>query len=414
MEQPQPRPADIRIETERFDALAYSYPSSQHAVQSLAGWGMESSHASEPINQFQELSTPIGWAQQMSTTAPSTLGLITAAEPQYVPQTTDWHQDSSFGYAGFVESGWSRSNSVFWDPDAFVTANNPQLAADVTTLPPSIAPAYSPPQPEIESPVSLLSTDWQNDGLDRHRPYQLPPTSGYNFGSEGRSGVDGTWDESKPRRPPIQTKDLYGADHSINRFATLPGRRDSASDISSHTASPAYSVVGPSFDDVDAADAAYLSDTTTVSFSKPTRPRRRATPPSPATAGDDHNDSHHNHDHGLLKEPPSQHQTETPTETQQPPTQPPTPTPSQARTQARNRNRAAASRYRAKTQAASARLEATARTAAARHRVLRARASRLRDEVVRLKHELLARHAGCDCAMIRGYLEGAVRGVLNC
>ncbi|KAH6650526.1 hypothetical protein F5144DRAFT_49554 [Chaetomium tenue] len=400
MEQPQPRPVDTRIETERFDPFAYSYPSPQHAIQSLAGWGIEPSQIVEPMNHFQQLPMPTRWAQEMSTTAPSTLGLITAAEQQYVPQTTDWHEDSGFGYAGFVESGWSRSKSVSWDPDAFVTTASPQLAADVTTLPLSITTAYSPPQPEVESPVALWSAHWQNDDLDQHRPYQLRPTSGYNFGSEEGSGEDGTWGESKPRRPPIQTKDLYGADHPTNRFATLPGRRDSASDISSHTASPAYSVAGPSFDAADAADAAYLSDSTTASFSKPTRPRRRTTPPSPATAVDDHNDGH---DH--IKKSPSQRQT--PTETQPP-------TPSQARTQARNRNRAAASRYRAKTQAASARLEATARTAAARHRVLRARASRLRDEVVRLKHELLARHAGCDCAMIRGYLEGAVRGVLNC
>lgn len=74
--------------------------------------------------------------------------------------------------------------------------------------------------------------------------------------------------------------------------------------------------------------------------------------------------------------------------------------------QARDRNRAAASRYRAKTQAALAQLEASEREARLRRQVLLARAGRLRDEVFALKNELL-RHAGCDCPLIRGYLSHA-------
>jgi hypothetical protein len=70
------------------------------------------------------------------------------------------------------------------------------------------------------------------------------------------------------------------------------------------------------------------------------------------------------------------------------------------------RNRAAASRYRAKTQAAFAQLEAEEREASVRNQSLLACAGQLRDEVFQLKNELL-RHADCECPLIRGYLERA-------
>jgi hypothetical protein len=370
-------------------------------MQSLAGWDIEPNRNPESMDQFQQLSMPMGWLQQVSATAPSTLDLTTAAGQQYVPQAEDWHQISTFGYVGFVESAWSRPSSVPWDPGALITANNRQVAVDVTTLPLPVTTAYPAPQPDVESPIALLSTHWQNEDLDQQRPYQLQPTSGYNFGSEEGSGEDGAWGGCKPGRPPIQTKDLYGADHPTNQFASLLARRGSTSDISSHTTSPSYSVAGLSF---DAADPSYLSDTTTASF-KRTGPRRRTNPTSPS-AGDDQSDSHPDHNQCHSNHPNTRNSSQSQSQSQ-------TTTQPTAQTTARNRNRAAASRYRAKTQAASARLESAARTAAARHRVLRARESRLRDEVVRLKHELLARHAQCDCEMIRGYLEGAVRGVLK-
>ncbi|KAK3309890.1 uncharacterized protein B0T15DRAFT_17255 [Chaetomium strumarium] len=74
--------------------------------------------------------------------------------------------------------------------------------------------------------------------------------------------------------------------------------------------------------------------------------------------------------------------------------------------QTRDRNRAAASRYRAKTQAALAQLEATEREVSVRRQSLLTCASQLRDELFRLKNELL-RHAGCDCPLIQGYLSHA-------
>ncbi|KAK4240453.1 hypothetical protein C8A03DRAFT_31480 [Achaetomium macrosporum] len=74
--------------------------------------------------------------------------------------------------------------------------------------------------------------------------------------------------------------------------------------------------------------------------------------------------------------------------------------------QTRDRNRAAASRYRAKTQAAFAQLEAAEREGSVRRQSLLTCASQLRDELFQLKNELL-RHAGCDCPLIQGYLSHA-------
>lgn len=74
----------------------------------------------------------------------------------------------------------------------------------------------------------------------------------------------------------------------------------------------------------------------------------------------------------------------------------------------RDRNRAAASRYRAKTQAAFAQLEVEEREVSERRQSLLASASRLRDEVFQLKNELL-RHADCDCPLIQGYLSHAAK-----
>ncbi|KAK3939118.1 hypothetical protein QBC46DRAFT_438468 [Diplogelasinospora grovesii] len=74
------------------------------------------------------------------------------------------------------------------------------------------------------------------------------------------------------------------------------------------------------------------------------------------------------------------------------------------------RNRVAASRYRAKTQAAFARLEADEREASQRREVLLACATQLRNEVLILKTELL-KHAGCECPLIQRYLSRAAQQV---
>ncbi|KAK3987797.1 hypothetical protein QBC44DRAFT_330963 [Cladorrhinum sp. PSN332] len=72
------------------------------------------------------------------------------------------------------------------------------------------------------------------------------------------------------------------------------------------------------------------------------------------------------------------------------------------------RNRAAANRYRAKTQAAMAQLEAEEREVSIRRQSLLVRAGELRDEVFQLKNEVF-KHANCGCPRIEGYLENAAQ-----
>jgi hypothetical protein len=82
----------------------------------------------------------------------------------------------------------------------------------------------------------------------------------------------------------------------------------------------------------------------------------------------------------------------------------------EARKQAiiRGRNKTAATRYRAKTQAAIALMEAEERDVSARRRALIACISQLREEAFHLKNEVL-RQAECGCPLIAGYLSDAAR-----
>ncbi|KAK4462987.1 hypothetical protein QBC42DRAFT_73277 [Cladorrhinum samala] len=72
------------------------------------------------------------------------------------------------------------------------------------------------------------------------------------------------------------------------------------------------------------------------------------------------------------------------------------------------RNRAAANRYRAKTQAAVAQLEAEERCLTLKRQSLLLCAGELRDQVFQLKNEVF-RHASCGCPRIEGYLENAAQ-----
>ncbi|KAK0632627.1 hypothetical protein B0T14DRAFT_504752 [Immersiella caudata] len=74
----------------------------------------------------------------------------------------------------------------------------------------------------------------------------------------------------------------------------------------------------------------------------------------------------------------------------------------------RARNKTAASRYRAKTQAAIAIMEAEEREVSSQRQELLACATQLREEVFHLKNEIL-RQAACRCPLITGYLAGATR-----
>ncbi|KAK4167229.1 hypothetical protein QBC43DRAFT_297980 [Cladorrhinum sp. PSN259] len=72
------------------------------------------------------------------------------------------------------------------------------------------------------------------------------------------------------------------------------------------------------------------------------------------------------------------------------------------------RNRAAANRYRAKTQAAMANLDAEGREVSLRRQSLLISAGELREQVFQLKNEVF-RHANCGCPRIDGYLENAAQ-----
>ena len=79
----------------------------------------------------------------------------------------------------------------------------------------------------------------------------------------------------------------------------------------------------------------------------------------------------------------------------------------------RARNKSAATRYRAKTQAALAQMQEHERAVNTQCRALLACVTQLRDEVVELKNEVLL-HANCDCPLIQGYLaEVAQRAYTN-
>ncbi|KAK4451400.1 hypothetical protein QBC34DRAFT_400899 [Podospora aff. communis PSN243] len=74
----------------------------------------------------------------------------------------------------------------------------------------------------------------------------------------------------------------------------------------------------------------------------------------------------------------------------------------------RARNKTAASRYRAKTQAAIAIMEAEERDVSSRRQALIACATQLKEEVYFLKNEIL-RQAECGCPLITGYLAEATQ-----
>ncbi|KKY32755.1 putative transcription factor atf21 [Diaporthe ampelina] len=78
----------------------------------------------------------------------------------------------------------------------------------------------------------------------------------------------------------------------------------------------------------------------------------------------------------------------------------------------RRRNRAAATKCRAKAKLAAADLEASERAMSSEHHRLSAMARDLRDELLQLKHELLA-HGKCGDVHIQQYLARQARVVVN-
>ena len=83
--------------------------------------------------------------------------------------------------------------------------------------------------------------------------------------------------------------------------------------------------------------------------------------------------------------------------------------PTEGRSQ-RERNRAAATKCRAKNKRAISELEESSRVVTEQREFLSAYAASLKNEVLALKNELL-RHGDCDCVLIQTYLSSMARKV---
>ncbi len=81
----------------------------------------------------------------------------------------------------------------------------------------------------------------------------------------------------------------------------------------------------------------------------------------------------------------------------------PTNCPPSISAESRRRNRVAATRSRAKAQAAIAQLEAAEQCKRLENQQLLSVKEQLRNEILFLRHEIL-RHAICDCPMIQNYI----------
>jgi hypothetical protein len=354
-ELPSPREAAMEAEI----TVSTPHPPSLDASLSLDSWGLEADGNPEPIVPLHQIPAPAPWAHEVPSTTPMMLDPTLAAAGSGIPSSTCWPLPS-LGSASAVTDGFKSklSDPVLWPQSTFATTaeghiaeSSPLRSNDPATYP------LTPLEPDFTGTLSW--TQWSNDEPIGLSEYRRSSMGEYDSGDRKRkrllspSNTEDAAGKRKTRRASIQTQHL---DHTIPRYVPRPiVRRDSAISL-------ATSATSPTFD---------------------THPGNAipAIPPSPPD------------------EPPKP---------KPPPTKQRTPatTTSAKKSAAQARNRAAASRYRAKTAAAYAHLEAEERDASERHQALLACVGRLRDEVFRLKNELL-RHADCGCPLVRGYLSRA-------
>ncbi len=338
------------------EATSTPHPPSLDAVQPLAGWGVEADENTESMVWFHQTPMTVDWAHPVATTTPNPL-VPTVVAGSDLSASNCWLQLSSLEPGSTVIDSFKPKlfDPVLWHPST-TAASASEYITDGSPLP-SNDPASYPLTPlESDLTDTIAWTKWQRNEPVELFEYQRPSMGEYDLGCRKRRRVQShpSTDQGRVCKPTTR-RPLALAQHldsEVPRYAPQPiFRRDS-------TISLATSVTAPTFD-------THGSDTT------PT------TPPSPQSDA---------------------------------PPQPGPPSPAKQRkkstAQARNRNRAAASRYRAKTQAAYAQLEAEERHASERHQALLACVARLREEVFRLKTELL-RHADCGCPLVRGYLSRA-------
>lgn len=343
------------------------------------------------------------------------------------------------------------SSAVAWDPSVVAIerfTDNSSLGLDESMRYP-----FAPTDSDWANSFSW--THWQDDKTTEGSGSQHRLTDEYDFAPESRSEVqqhiapEEGLGRKKRGRPTIQTQ---GLEVDVPRYVSDPiSRRYSTSDTSYTTSTPA-SATTQTFDATSPFHLSPVSDLNTTptppsfiennkdddNFTEPPKPKRTrsqkgrntitsttttiTTTGKTATAAAGHTNIS-THPSGTT---PAR-TTSTTTGTFMP-TTPTTPTTANnnnnnitktttttttpnniiptTKPSAQARNRAAASRYRAKTQAAFAQLEAAERDVTVRHQSLLACAARLRDEIFALKNELL-RHADCECPLIRGYLSHA-------
>lgn len=396
------------------DSLIYTPSHSEDATVPFPSWGADWNR--EYLVPLRQSTMPIDWLQQVSTTCPSDIDMlqsgtipsfILAAEGCLSP-LPEWLEWPGPGYGlGIFETNMSQLA-----PKPLATADNIDGQATVESS--NFEADFSRYPPTPLEPVSISSQDGaapspQNhppDDLTRQprEPHQIRRRQNSGTGKRGpeEPGKDPILRPSKKKRgrPPIQTTDLP---------AYLPSPV-----TSTHTPVSPESTTRSLH---NSSNKAQLS--TTMGIPLPRLPAACLSPDCPK----------------LPESPPSLATTAATTPTARPPT-PRTPHPTianhittcstsihnltttpdpppegpETKPSLKTRNRLAASRYRAKTQARSSELQASERTARARRASLLACRDALRDEVFALKNELL-RHAaeavagsGCECD-IRGVIE---------
>ncbi len=331
------------------------HPPSLNAAQSLASWKLEADGDAESMVSFHQTPMTVDWAHPVATTTPNPLD-PTGVAGSDLSASDGWVQLSSLEPGSTVIDSFKPKlfDPVLWHPSTAAASTSEYITGGSPL--PSNDPASYPLSP-LESNLTgtLAWTQWQRDKPVELLEYQRPSMGEYGLGCRKRRRVQphpGT-DQEPAYNPNAKRPSL--TQHlglEVPRYVPQPiFRRDSTISLPTSTTAPIFDTHG--------------SDTTP------------ATPPTPQSD-----------------------------ELPQPRPPPPAKQRRKSTAQARNRNRAAASRYRAKTQAAYAQLEAEERHASERHQALLACVARLREEVFRLKNELL-RHADCGCPLVRGYLSRA-------
>ncbi|KAL2021628.1 hypothetical protein VTK56DRAFT_6981 [Thermocarpiscus australiensis] len=370
-------PHDVFPGSNDFVSIVQAHPRSQdgYATAHLSSWAADGS--GDLMVPLQPTTLSMEWSEQISLACsndPQSTAAIPSSivEGQYFPTPPDWFHPPSFDGRGFgtdsFDSAFAHQSSGTWPPTGF--AGNPR---DYATLDGSVLqrdgiPSY-PLDPLESEPLSPLSlSPGHQDHLARLPEYQRHSTgefdSGYDSKKRERAHVDAEDGASKRKRGRSSsqaTETNYSTGSTPLPSPPLPLRRASASDTTA--ASPDTAATSPD-DDRDTTAAATAAATVTTSKKQPTTTTATSIPPRPRRAS--------------------------------------------SNPDVQARNRAAASRYRAKTQAAFAQLEAEEREVSVRRQSLLAAADRLRGEVFQLKNELL-RHADCDCPLIRDYLSHAAQ-----